>query len=93
MEPSELRRLTAVAAAMTATAALLAGTAAAWTSMYAGPKTWLPGYDASGSYGDQYLITNVFENRSITSWARVAYIDTSGNWSCSTTSYSTLTGC
>jgi hypothetical protein len=61
--------------------------------VYAGPKTWLPGWDAEWSYGTYYKIANVFENRSINSWARVAYILQNGSWTCSYTSFSTLTGC
>ena len=38
--------------------------------MYAGPKTWLPGWDGELGYGTYYKITNAFENRSINSWAR-----------------------
>lgn len=61
--------------------------------VYAGPKTWLPGWDGELGYGTYYRYVNVFENRSINSWARVAYILETGTWTCSFTSFSTRTGC
>src|SRR2546423_8812424 len=61
--------------------------------VYAGPKTWLPGWDAQLGYGTYYRYVNVFENRSSNSWARVAYILETGAWTCTFTSFSTRTGC
>jgi hypothetical protein len=55
--------------------------------------TWLPGWDGELGYGTYVRIVNAFENRSINSWARVAYILENGTWTCSFTSFSTLTGC
>ena len=40
--------------------------------VYAGPKTWLPGWDGELGYGTYFRITNTFENRSITYMALTA---------------------
>jgi len=95
----QIRRALSVAIVVAAGALALAGAAtsahnrASLSIVYAGPKTWLPGWDGELGYGTYYKISNVFENRSINSWARVAYILENGAWTCSYTSFSTLTGC
>lgn len=61
--------------------------------IYAGPKTWAPGWSGEGGFASYYHWGNRFTHRSIEGWGRVAYIDGSGNWTCSFTSYSTHTGC
>jgi hypothetical protein len=94
-----MRNLLIVLTVLTTGAVCVAGSAvpadrrAADGIVYAGPKTWLPGWDGQLGFGTYYRITNAFENRSIVSWARVAYIIETGSWTCSLTSYSTLTGC
>ena len=74
-------------------AALLMARAAIAATIYAGPKTWLPGYSADYVYNVYFHLTNDFENRSVKSWGRVAYILQSGTWTCSLTTYATVTGC
>lgn len=95
-------RLVLIAVTLTLTSTILvalaggaspAGRRATTGIVYAGPKTWLPGWDAALGYGTYYRYVNVFENRSINSWARVAYILETGAWTCSLTSFSTRTGC
>ena len=88
---SVLRRLLLLAS-LVATALVFAVAAAAAT-VYAGPKTWLPGYSAEHVYNVYFHLTNDFENRSVVSWGRVAYILQSGTWTCSLTTYATITGC
>ncbi|HEX6701614.1 MAG TPA: hypothetical protein VF101_12880 [Gaiellaceae bacterium] len=94
-----MRNLLIVLTALTTGAVCVAGSAvpadrrATDGIVYAGPKTWLPGWDGQLGFGTYYRITNAFENRSTLSWARVAYILETGSWTCSLTSYSTLTGC
>jgi hypothetical protein len=89
-------RLTLALLAAAVLAWLYVGTAnAAWFT-YGGPKTWLPNYDAESNYdapGTYEWFIDIFQNKNPADWGRVAFIDGSGNWSCSTTSNGTGTSC
>jgi hypothetical protein len=85
-----------IVAALAAGAALtIIATAMATNVVYAGPKTWLPGYDGDSSYdssGSRWYY-NFFENRSYNSWGRVTFIDNNGGgWHMTYDAWGTLTG-
>jgi hypothetical protein len=75
-------RLVALAAVTLAVAAGNASGATRFTDTFAGPKTWLQGWDAGGTYdtppGFQWWYTEMTPS----CWCRalVTFIDTSGNW-------------
>jgi len=69
-----------------ATAACL-GAASAFATVYAGPKTWLQGWDQDGPYdtpGYRFDIDGMGDKSEARS-SRVAFIDSSGTWHASYT--------
>src|SRR3569833_3469765 len=76
-----IRRFAALLVAALAAATI--GVAAAVAGTYAGPKTWLPGYDAGSSYATNWITDSMYSKScGLQSGcdARVAIIDTGGNW-------------
>ena len=87
-------------AAVTIAALVAAVRAGAVEVIYAGPKTWGQGWEATGSwdYNPACWYFNVMENKSCgyqsNCWARVAFIDNvSYAWHCSVTGIADATGC
>jgi hypothetical protein len=75
-------------------AALAIGAATATAEVYAGPKTWLQGWDASGNFdssGSRWYLDGM-SNKSCYCDARVAFIDTGGTWHVSYTDAQLNTG-
>lgn len=77
-----MRRQMAILLVVGVAAATL-GTVAAYAGNYAGPKTWLPNYDASSSYSTSWTTDSMY-NKSCGNQngcdARVAFIDSGGTW-------------
>lgn len=71
-------RFATVAIVVLATTAVVVATA--FASTYAGPKTWLPGYDAASGYQTNWY-ADTMGGKGTTGYAsRVAFIDPVGNW-------------
>jgi hypothetical protein len=76
-----MRRLRIVLIICVIAIGVCATAAYATTVRYAGPKTWLPGYDANTDFdGTQRWQFDEMCNKSEPQGARVTFIDTSGGW-------------
>jgi hypothetical protein len=88
------RPIVLITLAATLAAIVASSGAAYYDSTYAGPKTWLPGYDAHGAYdssSDRWRYNN-FGNRSTNSVALVTFIDGGGTWHDTFECYGVLCG-
>jgi hypothetical protein len=59
---------------------------------YAGPKTWMPGWDAATAFdgGYPWYDYDVMANKSCSCWSRVAFIKPDGSWTYSYTDTSSI---
>lgn len=89
----------ALACVLVAALTFVAAAYASTDVTYAGPKTWLPQYAASGDYDSSYWNrwwSNEMAQKSCGGvnqcWARVAFIKTDGGWTYSYTDTTVATG-
>jgi hypothetical protein len=88
--PRRLRYALAFLTVIVAAAFAIPAALGSYAVVYAGPKTWLPGYDADSAYDvslDRWY-SNYMENVNNIGWQRVVFIDNNGgHWHYTTDSY------
>jgi hypothetical protein len=79
---TKARRTTAIAAILVVAVSLFASIAYATTVRYAGPKTWLPGWDQDSAFDNSSSrwVFNMMCDKSLNVEARVVFIKTDGGW-------------
>jgi hypothetical protein len=92
-----MRKRTACILLVVAAVLFTSSVAHAFTLVYAGPKTWLQGWDAEAAYdgGPPWWWYNEMGNKScgwvVGCYARVTFINTSGGWTWSQTDIAPMT--